>query len=76
MFALLAHREQATLNPLDLGQWEYYPLPTADLDARALSQHSISLNSLKALHGGPVTFEGIAAAVARAVGEEPRGSIL
>jgi hypothetical protein len=72
VFALLAHQEQATLDPLDLDQWEFYVLPTAVLDARERSQHSITLPSLKALHGEPVTFEGIAGAVAKAAGEEAR----
>lgn len=69
VFALLAHQEQATLDPLDLVQWEFYVVPTAALDARERSQHSITLNSLKALHGEPVGFEGIAEAVARADAE-------
>ncbi|WP_216919709.1 hypothetical protein [Synechococcus sp. CCAP 1479/9] len=74
VFALLAHEEQATLNPLDLDQWEFYVVPTVVLDARKRSQHSITLPSLKALplHGVPVGFEGIAEAVARAAGEEAR----
>ncbi len=72
VFALLAHQNQATLDPLNLDQWEFYVVPTAVLDARERSQHSITLPSLKALHGEPVTFEGIAGAVARAAGEEAR----
>jgi hypothetical protein len=69
VFALLAHHEQATLDPLDLDQWEFYVVPTAVLDARERSQHSITLNSLKALHGESVGFRGIAEAVARAAGQ-------
>jgi hypothetical protein len=72
VFALLAHREQATLDLLDLGQWEFYVVPTAVLDARERNQHSITLPSLKALHGDPLGFAGIAGAVARAAGEEVR----
>ncbi len=72
VFALLAHQEQATVDPLDLDQWEFYVVPTAVLDARQRSQHSITLPSLKALHGEHVRFEGIAGAVARAAGEEAR----
>jgi hypothetical protein len=68
VFALLAHQEQATLDPLDLDQWEFYVVSTAVLDARERSQHSITLNSLKALQVEPVGFGGIAEAVARAAG--------
>lgn len=29
VFALLAHRDKRTLNPLDLDQWEFYVVPTS-----------------------------------------------
>ena len=61
---LLAHQERATLTPLELSHWEFYVLPTTVLDARERSQHSITLSSLKALHGEPVGYGGIAEAVA------------
>lgn len=73
VFALLAHQNQATLDPLNVDQWEFYVVPTAVLDARERSQHSITLPSLKALHGDPLGFAGIAEAVARAAGEGARG---
>lgn len=66
VFALLAHQEQATLNPLDLSQWEFYVLPTVVLDARERSQSSITLSSLQALHGDPVRYCEIGEAVAAA----------
>lgn len=47
VFALLAHLDKKTVNPLDLSQWEFYTVPTAWLDARKRSQHSITLASLK-----------------------------
>jgi hypothetical protein len=72
VFALLAHQDQATLDPLDLDQWEFYVVPTAVLDARERSQHSITLPSLRAVHGDPVGFEGIAEAVAKASGDEAK----
>ena len=49
VFALLAHKEQLTLNPLDVSQWEFYVLPTSVLDNRKRSQHSITLPSLRKL---------------------------
>ena len=70
VFALLAHQNQATLDPLNLDQWEFYVVPTAVLDARERSQHSITLQSLHALHGDPFAFHMIAAAVALAPGKE------
>lgn len=32
VFTLLAHRDEATLNPLDVAQWEFFVLPTTALE--------------------------------------------
>jgi hypothetical protein len=47
VFALLSHQDKATINPLDINQWEFYVLPTNILKKR--NQHSIPLPSLKRL---------------------------
>lgn len=47
VFALLAHQEKLTVDPLDVSQWEFYVLPTYKLDQRKRSQHSIHLNTLQ-----------------------------
>lgn len=65
VFALLAHKEKATVDPLNLDQWRFYVLSTATLDARKRSQHSITLKSLEALAGAPVDYTGLATAVRR-----------
>lgn len=49
VFALLAHLDKATIDPLNVKQWEFYVLPAAVLNERKRSQHSITLRSLKAL---------------------------
>lgn len=49
VFCLLAHRQPETINPLDLDQWEFYVLSTAQLDSQVGLQKSISLGSLKRL---------------------------
>lgn len=67
VFALLAHRDKATLDPLNLDQWEFYVLPTTVLDRRERSQHSITLPSLQRLQAGPHKFDALRAAVAAAV---------
>jgi hypothetical protein len=66
VFALLAHNDKATIDPLNVEQWRFYVLPTAVLNARTRSQHSITLNSLCALCGDGVRFENLRAAVDRA----------
>jgi hypothetical protein len=49
VFSLLAHKEQSTLNPLNLDQWEFYVLATKQLAEYTRSQHSITLRSLQNL---------------------------
>jgi hypothetical protein len=68
VFALLAHQDQSTLDPFDLSQWEFYVVPTVTLDRRERSQHSITLKSLRALHGDPVGFADLSDAIAEAAG--------
>lgn len=51
VFALLAHRDQLTIDPLDLDQWHFYVLPTYVLNSRTRSQHSITLRTLDTLSG-------------------------
>lgn len=49
VFCLLNHTDKATLNPLNLDQWEFYVLATTELNNYYRSQYSITLNSLKKL---------------------------
>lgn len=49
VFALLAHQDKATVDPLDTDQWQFYVLPTSSLDERTRSQHSITLKSLASM---------------------------
>ena len=67
IFALLAHTDKATVDPLNVNQWQFYVLPTATLDARTRSQHSITLRSLEKLCGGAVRYAELREAVYRAL---------
>ncbi len=49
IFCLLAHRIPETLNPMELGQWEFYILPTRVLDKEMGDSREISLSKLKSL---------------------------
>lgn len=46
VFALLEHRDRATINPLDLSQWVFFVLPTKILDSKMPEQRTISLAAL------------------------------
>jgi hypothetical protein len=62
VYALLAHQEKKTLNPLDVSQWEFYVLTRTILDARKRSQYSITLKSLRGI-AQPVKYEDLRASV-------------
>jgi hypothetical protein len=50
VFALLAHRSKATVNPLDVSQWEFLLLETTILDEHIKRQESIVLGRLNSLN--------------------------
>lgn len=50
VFCLLKHKDQSTIDPLKMEQWEFYVLPTFRLDNYERSKSSITLNSLKKLN--------------------------
>jgi hypothetical protein len=72
VFALLAHGDKATLDPLDLAQWHFYVVARRLLDHRLGAQRRIGLSTLARLAPSPVTFDELAAAVAKAVGGSHR----
>ena len=65
VFALLAHTDQSTLDPLDVSQWQFFVLPTVTLDRRERSQHFITLPSLRKLTPA-IRFSEVARAVQEA----------
>ncbi|MGV8982202.1 hypothetical protein [Clostridium sp.] len=50
VFCLLAHKDQNTVNPLNMEQWEFYVLNTKVLNERLPKQKTIVLNSLLKLN--------------------------
>jgi hypothetical protein len=51
VFALLAHRDKNTLDPMNVEQWRFYVTPRSLLDEYPRSQDSIALRSLEGLKG-------------------------
>lgn len=70
VFALLANDDLSTLDPLDVGQWEFYAVPTEVLNEKCPRQKKISLGALKRISGEPVGYEELRDAVLKAA--EPR----
>lgn len=50
IFCLLHHKDQKTINPLDLDQWTFYVLNTRTLDEKLPNQKTITLSSLLKLN--------------------------
>jgi len=46
IFCLLAHKEKTTLDPTNLDQWEFFVLPTSELDNKLGTQKTLSLSGL------------------------------
>ena len=67
IFCLLIHRDQNTLNPLDLDQWMFYVLPTKVLNESVGAQKSISLSRLERLNPLTCGYSDLKATVFHAV---------
>jgi hypothetical protein len=50
VFALLAHRSKATLNPLDVSQWEFYLVEASVLNQHVKKQRRVSLSRVLGLN--------------------------
>ena len=62
-FCLLAHKDQDTIDPLNVNQWRFFILPTRILDEKAGEQKKISLNPLLALGAREVPYSGLEEAI-------------
>lgn len=67
VFALLAHQDKSTIDPLNVDQWAFYVVPTAKLDSRTRSQSGITLPTLEGLAGRSVTYAELGITVRRVV---------
>jgi hypothetical protein len=68
VFCLLEHKDQETINPLSLDQWEFYVLATSVLNERLGEQKSISLSSLLKLDPKVVAYGELSEAINQAGG--------
>ena len=68
VFALLAHQDKSTVDPMNLDQWEFYVLSTEQLNKHFRNQKTIALSRLKKL-APSVDFKDLKSAVSLAVKE-------
>ena len=66
VFALHAHQDKRTADPLDVLQWEFFVLPAAVLNERCAVQKRIGLGSLLKLGPTRVGFSELGETIARA----------
>ena len=74
VFCHLKHCEQATIDPLKLEQWDFYVLPTFDLDNYKRSQSSITINSLKRLTE-PIKYNELKTEINKAAEEQKKHEV-
>jgi len=65
VLAVLHQLDKMSIDPLNLGQWSFYAVPTRVLDSHMGSQRSISLQSVEAF-SSPVTYADLATSVTTA----------
>ena len=65
VFCVLAHKNKATVDPLNLAQWEFYVLSTKTLDEKVGTQKTIALSSLLNLHPVKCEFGDIGTTIDR-----------
>jgi len=73
VFALLSHQDKSSIDPLNVDQWRFFVVPTAVLDGRTRSQHSITLRSLETLAGQAFSYDELQDAVHRAAKQKAAG---
>ena len=67
VFCLLAEKDVNRVDPLDVGQWRFWVVPTAVLNEQLGDQKSIGLRTLEGLTEGDVRYEELTEAVEAAV---------
>lgn len=63
VFCLLNHQDKATVDPLNLDQWEFYILTAARLNEACPSQKTIMLKRLKQLGAKKLTYNDLLVAI-------------
>jgi hypothetical protein len=59
VFALLAHQDKKSLNPLDVKQWEFYVIDTETLNLKVQDSKTITLNKLIQIGAKSATYENL-----------------
>jgi len=63
VFCLLHHKDQNTINPMDMSQWIFYVISTKQLESACFERKSITLKKLKSLAPKECTFSNLNVAI-------------
>lgn len=63
VFCVHKHTDQRTLDPLDIGQWEFYPLATKVLNEQCGGQKRITMSGLLQIGARPCAFHDLRARI-------------
>lgn len=75
VFALHAHLDRTSLDPLDVAQWQFLVLRTTVLNERCAMQKRIGLRALRSLGPREASFEGLKVAIEAEVGLGAAGEL-
>jgi|TARA_B110001469_G_C9508644_1_gene253625 hypothetical protein len=70
VFALLAHKEQKTIDPMNLNQWCFFVMSSRKIDAERGPQQRITLNSLKSLSPIECNYQNLKTTVEKIIKNE------
>ena len=68
VFCVLSHKDQSSIDPLDVSQWDFYVLGTEVLNRRVGAQKRIGLEAIRSQGARAVRFGGVRDAVFDAAG--------
>jgi hypothetical protein len=74
VFCVLSHKDQNTLDPLNLDQWDFYILPASVLDTLSLTQKTLGLAALLKLNPCIAKYEGITSCIEALGRDLPRAT--
>ena len=70
VFCVLHHKDQSTIDPLDLEQWVFYILPTEELNKSVGGQKTITLSSLIRLNPMEAVYRKVYSAIKQAANKK------
>lgn len=68
VFCILAHRDKATVDSLNIDQWEFQAIATQELNEQPGDQKSATLGTLISAGAQPTAYEEVSEAVDRVAG--------